>query len=137
MTSAIDIALKINSPSIKDLIVTLNLDGLKLGPREKQVYSMLAVGISVTEIGERLFRSVKTISTHRTRILERLELKNNFEVMLHALKNRHVLIVGINVEEPLSSVDDPATAAQILSRPWNTQRDKDLPQLEGNWSDHD
>lgn len=46
-----------------------------LSDREYQVFLMIAGGKSLTEIGEDLALSVKTISTYRTRILEKLKMK--------------------------------------------------------------
>ena len=56
-----------------------------LSAREFEVLCLLAEGKTVGEIGERLSLSVKTISTYRTRILEKLQLKNNAEIMRYAL----------------------------------------------------
>ena len=51
----------------------------KLADREFQVMCMIASGKTVTEIGSELFLSVKTISTYRQRILEKMNMKNNSE----------------------------------------------------------
>ena len=59
----------------------------RLSEREFQVMCMLAQGISVTEIGKKLFVSDKTVSTHRTRLLAKMGLKKNAELTLYAVKN--------------------------------------------------
>jgi two-component system, NarL family, invasion response regulator UvrY len=59
-----------------------------LSDREYQVMCLLAAGKTVKEIGAMLSLSVKTISTYRTRILEKLDLKNNSQIMVYALKHR-------------------------------------------------
>ena len=59
----------------------------RLSEREFQVMCMLAQGISVTEIGKRLFVSDKTVSTHRTRLLGKMDMKKNAELTLYAVKN--------------------------------------------------
>ncbi|HIL26120.1 MAG TPA: response regulator transcription factor, partial [Nitrospinaceae bacterium] len=46
---------------------------------------MIAVGKSLTEIGVELSLSVKTISTHRTRILEKMKMKKNAELIHYAI----------------------------------------------------
>jgi DNA-binding NarL/FixJ family response regulator len=46
---------------------------------------MLAKGMSVKEIGGELSLSEKTISTYRTRILEKTHLRSNAELMRYAL----------------------------------------------------
>jgi DNA-binding NarL/FixJ family response regulator len=59
----------------------------RLSEREFQIMSMLANGISVTEIGNKLCISDKTVSTHRIRILAKMEMKKNAELTLYAVKN--------------------------------------------------
>jgi len=56
----------------------------QLSDREFQVLRMLAAGRSVKEIGAELSLSIKTISTYRTRLLEKLELRSNAELALYA-----------------------------------------------------
>lgn len=58
-----------------------------LSDREYQVFSMIASGQSLTEIGQELSLSVKTISTHRTRILEKMKMKKNAELIHYAIQN--------------------------------------------------
>lgn len=61
-----------------------------LSNREFQVMGMLASGRTVKEIAGELCLSVKTISTYRTRILEKMQLRSNGELMRYAV--RHGLI---------------------------------------------
>ena len=56
-----------------------------LSDREYQVMRLLAAGKSVSEIATQLSLSVKTVSTYRTRILEKLNLKTTAEIMHYAL----------------------------------------------------
>jgi len=56
-----------------------------LSDREYQVMRLLAAGNSVSEIAAQLSLSVKTVSTYRTRILEKLDLKTTAEIMHYAL----------------------------------------------------
>ena len=58
-----------------------------LSNREYQVMRMIASGKTLSEIADELFLSVKTVSTYRTRILEKMNLKNNAEIMHYAVKN--------------------------------------------------
>ena len=58
-----------------------------LSDREYQVMLLLAAGKTVSEIASELSLSVKTVSTYRARILEKMDLKNNAEVMLYAIRN--------------------------------------------------
>ena len=61
-----------------------------LSRREHQVMCLIASGKTVSEAARELSLSVKTISTYRARILEKLNLKNNAELMRYALKNQLV-----------------------------------------------
>ena len=58
-----------------------------LSDREYQVMCMIASAKTVKEIAEELFLSAKTISTYRTRILEKMNLKNNAELTHYAIKH--------------------------------------------------
>ena len=59
----------------------------KLSEREFQVMVMLAKGKSVMEIAKEIFISDKTVSTYRTRILEKMGMKKNAELTIYAIKN--------------------------------------------------
>lgn len=58
-----------------------------LSEREFQVFFKLATGLSPTDIGTELNISIKTVSTYRTRILEKMSLKNNADLTYYAIKN--------------------------------------------------
>ena len=59
-----------------------------LSDREFEVLRLLASGLGPTEIGERLHLSVKTVSTHKTRILEKLNLSSTADLVRYALENK-------------------------------------------------
>jgi DNA-binding NarL/FixJ family response regulator len=61
-----------------------------LSDREFEVLKLLVEGLGPTEIGERLHLSVKTVSTHKTRILEKLKLGSTAELVRYALENKLV-----------------------------------------------
>jgi DNA-binding NarL/FixJ family response regulator len=63
----------------------------KLSDRELQVFLRLARGESVSDIAALLHLSVKTVSTYRSRLLEKLDVSSNAELATYAL--RHGLIV--------------------------------------------
>ena len=66
-------------------------DGLphkRLSDREHEVFVLLAGGASVTEIAARLRLSVKTVSTHKTHILEKMGLGSLAELVRYALAHR-------------------------------------------------
>jgi two-component system, NarL family, invasion response regulator UvrY len=58
-----------------------------LSEREFQIFCKLAEGKSVSEIAAKLFLSVKTVSTYRTRILEKMSMKTNADITYYAIKN--------------------------------------------------
>jgi DNA-binding NarL/FixJ family response regulator len=61
-----------------------------LSDREFEVLRLLVEGLGPTEIGERLHLSVKTVSTHKTRILEKLGLGSTAELVRYALEHKLV-----------------------------------------------
>jgi DNA-binding NarL/FixJ family response regulator len=58
-----------------------------LSDREHEVMRMIADGVPLTEIAERLHVSVKTISSYRARIMEKMEMKSNAELTRYAMEN--------------------------------------------------
>lgn len=61
-----------------------------LSERERQVLCMIASGKSITEISDELAISVKTVSTYRTRVLEKMNMRNNAELTHYAIASRLV-----------------------------------------------
>lgn len=80
------------SPSLAErLAVNLDVESTQephelLSDREYQVLCMLASGKSPSEIAHDLAISAKTVSTYRTRILEKMQLKNNAELTSYAIQ---------------------------------------------------
>ena len=58
-----------------------------LSQREFQILCKLAVGHSVSEIARELCISVKTVSTYRARVLEKMRFTTNADLTTYALKN--------------------------------------------------
>ncbi len=58
-----------------------------LSDREFQVMQMMASGKTLAEIAETLSLSAKTISTYRARLLEKMNLKTNAEIIRYAIEN--------------------------------------------------
>jgi two-component system, NarL family, invasion response regulator UvrY len=58
-----------------------------LSDREYQIFLLLASAKTVSEIADTLALSVKTVSTYRSRILEKMRLSNNAELMRYAVDN--------------------------------------------------
>jgi two-component system invasion response regulator UvrY len=58
-----------------------------LSDREYEVLCLIAGGRTVSQIAEKLCLSVKTISTYRGRILDKMRLQNNAELTTYAMKN--------------------------------------------------
>ena len=58
-----------------------------LSDREFQVMQLMASGKTLTEIAEELSLSAKTVSTYRSRLLEKMNLKTNAEIVRYAIEN--------------------------------------------------
>jgi DNA-binding NarL/FixJ family response regulator len=61
-----------------------------LSDREYQILLMIASGKTVSDIAEEMCLSVKTVSTYRSRILDKMKLKNNAELTTYAIRNKLV-----------------------------------------------
>lgn len=59
-----------------------------LSNREYETMRLIASGKTATEIAEQLHLSVKTVSVYRTRLLEKLHLKNNTQLIHYVLSNK-------------------------------------------------
>jgi len=59
-----------------------------LSDREFTVLKFLAGGKSVSEIAESMFLSVTTVSTYRTRLMSKMNMKNNADLTLYAIENK-------------------------------------------------
>ncbi len=84
------------SPSLAEhLILSMTQEAeqplhARLSNREYQVLCMLASGKTVSAIGEELALSVKTISTYRSRLLEKLQMRTTAELIHYAIQHRLV-----------------------------------------------
>lgn len=59
-----------------------------LSDREFSVLKFLAAGKSISEIAEMLFLSITTVSTYRSRILHKMNLKNNSDLTMYAIEHK-------------------------------------------------
>ena len=80
----------ISATFAEKLIANLDEPGDKplhesLSDREHEVMKMIATGVPLTEIGERLHVSVKTISSYRARIMEKMKMTSNAELTRYAI----------------------------------------------------
>ncbi len=75
------LALNIMTPN-KDLPHT------QLSDREFEVFNLMVSGKTLTEIGEQLHLSVKTVSTHKTRIMQKMQMNSLSEVIQYAVANQ-------------------------------------------------
>ncbi len=83
-------------PSLTGVFITSYVGGTRsirkkekedLTPREKEVCQHLAYGHTNAEIAEKLFISERTVETHRTNIMSKLELKSRAELVRYAIDN--------------------------------------------------
>jgi DNA-binding NarL/FixJ family response regulator len=61
-----------------------------LSDREFQVLTLIASGKTATEVAEQLSLSVKTVSTYRARILQKMRMSTNAELTRYAISNKLV-----------------------------------------------
>jgi two-component system invasion response regulator UvrY len=59
-----------------------------LSDREYQVLRMIAAGKTIKQIAENLSLSIKTVSTYRTRIMDKMKMKTNAELMHYAINHQ-------------------------------------------------
>ena len=59
-----------------------------LSQRESQIFALIVQGEALAQIGERLHLSPKTITTHKTHLMEKLGVENNAELIRYAIENR-------------------------------------------------
>ncbi len=85
-------------PSVAELLATQLQQGdadqpphAKLSDREFQVLGLIAHGKTVTKIAEELCLSVKSVSTYRARIVEKLHLKTTADLTRYALEHRLIV----------------------------------------------
>lgn len=82
----------INPAIAQQLIFDLGFDSEKpphekLSDREFEILCLIASGKTVTQISDELFLSSRTVSTYRSRILAKMEMKNNAELTYYAIKH--------------------------------------------------
>jgi two-component system, NarL family, invasion response regulator UvrY len=82
------------SPTLAEMLL-MNIDsGVDREPheglsdREFEIMCLIASGKTVSEIAELLSRSVKTISTYRARILEKMGMRTNAEITHYVIQNK-------------------------------------------------
>ena len=84
------------SPAVaQELANIINVDAEKplhatLSDREYQTLCFIAAGKTLSEISSEMFLSPKTVSVYRARLLEKLQLTNNSELIRYAIKNKLV-----------------------------------------------
>jgi DNA-binding NarL/FixJ family response regulator len=79
------------SPTLAELLAAGRIEGAaplhdRLSDREFQILTRIARGQALTEIGEELCLSPKTVSTYRQRILEKMGMKSNAELTRYMIE---------------------------------------------------
>jgi DNA-binding NarL/FixJ family response regulator len=79
------------TPDVAELLIQYHVDEdteephKMLSDREMEVFELIAKGKKITDIAEDLSLSVNTISTYRTRILEKMHMTSNAEITKYAI----------------------------------------------------
>lgn len=58
-----------------------------LTKREREIVSLVVEGLTNQEIADKLFVNIRTVETHKTNILQKLQLKNSVDLVKFAIKN--------------------------------------------------
>ncbi len=61
-----------------------------LSDREFQIMRMISLGLKISEIAKRLSLSIHTVNTYRSRILEKMNMKSNAELILYSVE-KHLI----------------------------------------------
>ncbi len=81
---------KFISPTISEVLLRDYSEGDKtpviLTLREKEILKLIASGLTNRQIADRLFISVKTVETHRTNIMQKLDIHSLAELVKYAIK---------------------------------------------------
>jgi len=80
------VAKKMADISLKESM-TPDADRDSLTRREKEILTLLAEGLTIKQIADKLFISAKTVENHRANILRKLELKNTIELIRYAVRS--------------------------------------------------
>src|SRR5688572_22668024 len=84
------------TPAVAEALArSIELDGEKpphqtLSIREYQTLCMIASGKTLTEMAKEMSLSAKTVSVYRSRVLQKMHMKNNTELTHYAIKNQIV-----------------------------------------------
>jgi len=66
---------------------TPQLPHTSLSDREYEVFLLIANGVAITDIAEQLHLSVKTVSTHKARLMQKMGINNQTELIRYAINN--------------------------------------------------
>ena len=66
---------------------------MQLSDREFEIFNMLVAGKSVSEIGMELSLSIKTVSTHKARIMQKMNMNSTAELVKYALSHQLIKLV--------------------------------------------
>jgi DNA-binding NarL/FixJ family response regulator len=73
--------------------------GDKLTPREREVLGLVAEGLTNRKIAERLVVSVKTVETHRTNVMQKLDLHDRTELVKYAIRRG---LISLEAEDEIA-----------------------------------
>ena len=59
-----------------------------LSQRERQIFKLIAQGVSLNQIAEQLHLSPKTVTTHKTHLMEKLGINNNADLIRYAIEHK-------------------------------------------------
>jgi DNA-binding NarL/FixJ family response regulator len=76
----------LNGDLVREYLKGCDSQGIKLTARESQVLLLIARGLKNREIADSLSIAIKTVETHRTKIMQKLDLHNSAELATYAIR---------------------------------------------------
>jgi DNA-binding NarL/FixJ family response regulator len=67
---------------------TSSLPHETLSQRERQIFKLIAQGVPLSQIAEQLHLSPKTVTTHKTHLMEKLSIGNNADLIRYAIEHK-------------------------------------------------
>ncbi|AEV34435.1 response regulator [Owenweeksia hongkongensis] len=82
---------KKDTKSLKIPVSSKTISLVNLSPREEEVLTLIAQGLTNKEIGEKLILSHKTIDSHRTKLMKKINVHNAIGLVRYAIANGYDL----------------------------------------------
>ena len=82
----------------------------RLSDREREILKLIADGLALKEIAARLVLSIKTVDTHKTNMMRKLDLHDRSEVIKYAIQRKLIRLPSVKAEESVHLARRPASS---------------------------